>query len=746
MRRKHLLAALLACMPIVGYAQDTRETYFPIGIQSYQEGTYRSGNPEAELRILDSLRINQIMDCDSSDYHVICGPRAGKTTIRMVSYGGPEYQDTGTVYKHTLWHGKICPFDSIYNTAIDSCGWAMMWPVDHDSHSWRDTVQEYMRDIKVHYATTTCWDSMIWYGMYMDEYKQRLTFWSERDWGIVFDTIMSYARDCWDSLGIPENYSMIYSSSLAPFYKGPLSETYGMDISTLKRYLESIGVTILDADFFPYLRDWPRRNSINDSFFYYHQENESPFEMVRHYDSCWFYFERPVTSRIQWTALNQACKQDSGNKWRWPAREEVRLQGWLALSRGAKGLRYFNYGSQAEGNHLWDTLAVYGLLYYQGTSGIRRTPRSKYASHFNPDFPNDYSSTDFDDSADHRIFDWVKEFNDEALKIGTVLTKLRCVKPFNVIHTANPYRERPDTAVIPDSSYIRSVYATDAVYHAHDYFEVSLFKFRETSNDTDLFMVVNRYNRQEDSVIVNVKLNYRYPYRLYDVSTRTMHPGQLPSRDTIMYDTLKIMPGGGRFMKVVWDVQAPYYTLAQNVSNTAFKEFYSEGDVKATGCTIKDASNVRLTSEDGSVTLDTGFTVESGSTLLARVVPKIPEYYSDAQGQALSSGRIRNHATAPAEGSADIDPNLPKVYALAQNFPNPAGRNTTIKYQLPKSSPVRLRVYNIAGQLVEQRDLGTQAPGYYSVKWDASGVANGVYLYKLNAGSFQSVKKMTVLK
>ncbi len=90
--------------------------------------------------------------------------------------------------------------------------------------------------------------------------------------------------------------------------------------------------------------------------------------------------------------------------------------------------------------------------------------------------------------------------------------------------------------------------------------------------------------------------------------------------------------------------------------------------------------------------------------------------------------------------------NLPKTFHLAQNYPNPFNPLTTIAYQLPKRSRVKLEIFNILGQRVQTLVNAKQAPGHYKVKWDASRFATGMYIYRLNAGEFTSSKKLLFIK
>ena len=89
---------------------------------------------------------------------------------------------------------------------------------------------------------------------------------------------------------------------------------------------------------------------------------------------------------------------------------------------------------------------------------------------------------------------------------------------------------------------------------------------------------------------------------------------------------------------------------------------------------------------------------------------------------------------------------LPTGYALLQNYPNPFNPSTTISYTLPNSAEVQLRVYNLLGQEVGTLVQQLQPAGSYSVRFDASKLTSGVYLYHLQAGSFTEVRKMLLVK
>ncbi len=89
---------------------------------------------------------------------------------------------------------------------------------------------------------------------------------------------------------------------------------------------------------------------------------------------------------------------------------------------------------------------------------------------------------------------------------------------------------------------------------------------------------------------------------------------------------------------------------------------------------------------------------------------------------------------------------IPMNFALYQNYPNPFNPATTITYDLPVRSNVKLVVYNILGQEVAVLVNGEQEAGRYNVRFDASGLPSGVYFYKLEAGRYTEVRKMILVK
>jgi hypothetical protein len=89
---------------------------------------------------------------------------------------------------------------------------------------------------------------------------------------------------------------------------------------------------------------------------------------------------------------------------------------------------------------------------------------------------------------------------------------------------------------------------------------------------------------------------------------------------------------------------------------------------------------------------------------------------------------------------------IPVNYALYQNYPNPFNPVTKINFDLPKSSHVKLRIFDVLGREVAVLVNENMKPGKYETEWNASQFASGVYFYEINTDDFRDVKKMILVK
>ena len=139
----------------------------------------------------------------------------------------------------------------------------------------------------------------------------------------------------------------------------------------------------------------------------------------------------------------------------------------------------------------------------------------------------------------------------------------------------------------------------------------------------------------------------------------------------------------------------------------------------------------------------------------------------DSKEDTVSSVRPRLTVTyTPPVGVAE-HPGLPLEYELSQNYPNPFNPSTYIKYQIPNTDNVTLKIFDLLGREVATLVNEVKKPGTYTVELDArlhsansppslhsggraggqgSGLASGVYFYHISAGSFAQTRKLVLMK
>jgi hypothetical protein len=114
------------------------------------------------------------------------------------------------------------------------------------------------------------------------------------------------------------------------------------------------------------------------------------------------------------------------------------------------------------------------------------------------------------------------------------------------------------------------------------------------------------------------------------------------------------------------------------------------------------------------------------------------------------SVRCRNEHFADDEiavaSESDVASAVVKSFELGQNYPNPFNPSTMIRYALPSKARANLTVFNSLGQVVKELVNENEEAGYHEVRFDGTGLASGVYFYRLQAGSFVDTKRLTLLK
>jgi len=105
---------------------------------------------------------------------------------------------------------------------------------------------------------------------------------------------------------------------------------------------------------------------------------------------------------------------------------------------------------------------------------------------------------------------------------------------------------------------------------------------------------------------------------------------------------------------------------------------------------------------------------------------------------------FRFRTTASADVTAEEE--QPVTYALSQNFPNPFNPTTQIRFSVPHAGRVLITIFDLLGREESTLVDGEMPAGTYTVTWNASQAASGMYFYRMRAGDFVDTKRMLLLR
>jgi len=138
---------------------------------------------------------------------------------------------------------------------------------------------------------------------------------------------------------------------------------------------------------------------------------------------------------------------------------------------------------------------------------------------------------------------------------------------------------------------------------------------------------------------------------------------------------------------------------------------------------------------------ETIFTIPPNQTISASFIDSKNYFYIGTD----SSNVYRSKEPSPTNISKN-EQQIPNTFHLSQNYPNPFNSSTIIPYQLKKYSNIKLSFHDLNGQEVWTISKDNQYPGLYSVRFDASDLASGVYYYQLKTDTFIESRKMVLLR
>ena len=175
-------------------------------------------------------------------------------------------------------------------------------------------------------------------------------------------------------------------------------------------------------------------------------------------------------------------------------------------------------------------------------------------------------------------------------------------------------------------------------------------------------------------------------------------------------------PGEFNFAGKVKDVETPFDELTFSAS------------------VVPDQITLTLDAENGLIELSSDtFTGEGLLTFTT----------TDSDGDSVSVDII---LVVTMSTSNEDDGLMPDQFSLSQNYPNPFNPSSTIRFGIPEAAVVKLEVFNLLGQRVKSLVNARKSAGYHTVTFNASDLSSGMYIYRIQAGDFVQVKRMTLIK
>lgn len=159
---------------------------------------------------------------------------------------------------------------------------------------------------------------------------------------------------------------------------------------------------------------------------------------------------------------------------------------------------------------------------------------------------------------------------------------------------------------------------------------------------------------------------------------------------------------------------------------------------------VKDENGLLAFNDNFADSLDAFGVPYRYETFDGKHIDKLEERYEVSL--AFIDSVFQSISPVGIETEPEMDRDVVEMFTLSQNYPNPFNPSTMIRFQLPVSSYVSLKVYDLLGREVANLVDERESSGSHSVRFDASGLASGIYIYRLSTGDQAITRKMILMK
>jgi hypothetical protein len=203
----------------------------------------------------------------------------------------------------------------------------------------------------------------------------------------------------------------------------------------------------------------------------------------------------------------------------------------------------------------------------------------------------------------------------------------------------------------------------------------------------------------------------------------------------------------------VYDMTVSRKTAGLNCKGQCWTTIYNSSGQPLANATVYltatgpvEGTYSALTGSDGVAFVETGKTKNCAGEWCFEVTDVSHATYLYDAGFNILTQACESWVIYGGDGISSANSQTPDHFLLEQNHPNPFNPVTEIAFDLPEGSMVRLEVFNITGQRVAVLTDCYYDAGRYSVTWNATAQASGIYFYRISTDNFIESKKMILLK